>query len=89
MYKWLVGFEIKGEMGGLESYEKQVVINTVLDWSFDEISKETRQKRKKKKKSKERVLGLTYDYICATSSELCSINGKICSSTLIARNGPR
>lgn len=53
MYKWLVGFEIKGEMGGFESYEKQVVINTVLDWSFDEISKETRQKRKKKKKSKE------------------------------------
>lgn len=50
MYKWLVGFEIKGEMGGLESYEKQVVINTVLDWSFDEISKETRQKRKKKEK---------------------------------------
>lgn len=50
MYKWLVGFEIKGEMGGFESYEKQVVINTVLDWSFDEISKETRQKRKKKRK---------------------------------------
>lgn len=40
-------------------------------------------KKEKKKKSKERVLGLTYDYICATSSELCSINGKICSSTLI------